>query len=567
MHRPNLLIASAGISLLLSDFAHADSLADQILDGISAIKYGSDSKFALGDSFSVIQPAAPKERCLDFDQEKGVKSDTNGAVASSLRVSMVRNLEEFEKTTNFSFSTSAHAGAKLGSVFDISGDINQNGKFDNFVHNERQSLLIILEAMADQGRDYIWDYKLKEEYAELLKQKKIKEFVARCGTHFIRGVAKKSGVRLTLSLENLTESSKRLISYHFDTTSSGKFGIKELTADAKSTLTTDISDTLKLASNFGKVSYDVQSTGGDGVSTLGKFLKGIDLSKANLEDIRKTVDAIAEASADFTAKNAAPDRYVLVPYAGLDESSIDFDEGRFKTMGLLYKAIIRSDSLLSTYRKYKEQSPAIWSKYFKVYDDKIANLREAIQARYISCKSGGECSTDIPQKIDGLVLDDLFFDGSLAANCPLGNAVISEMNSKTDERFDYISSIQLEWLGQARFTSDIDRAGIEAFRITPDLRVEDLKFNASRQFTLNAASAGRNGNRVLINIAHISPDMEKFFRNKIVDLNYLRDFRKDAARSVYYLKVPLTSGLSVEEVLGYPDMQKCKLVEEQLDVK
>jgi hypothetical protein len=395
-------------------------------------------------------------------------------------------------------------------------------------------------------------------FASLVAAGKIAEFIAQCGTHFIRAVSKRSGLRVTFSITNLSENSKRLISSHFDSTASANATFQAISADAKASLSADIADTLKLASNFGKVTYDVQATGGLGIPTLGKTLKAANLT--NVIDLQKVLDAISEAAADFTRANASPDKFLLVPHPQLKPSDYKFDGNRYEVLGKLYKAILRVDEQAELYSNYRTMDATLWSKYFRVYSDKVVELRTSLLRQYTSCRDRGVCDGDIPTSVDGLILEDITFDGQLRASCPLGNSQKISINPKTASSVQYISAVIIDWAGRLRFFSAIDLNGAEVYRVTPSLTLEKLPFDLRKQITTNPDPKNDDQVRALIALAYFPTDVSKAVVNGDVDANYLNDKRRDAARSIYLIRLPLRAGFQVEEVFGFPDMNGCKIM-------
>jgi hypothetical protein len=558
-----ILIAVTFSLLAGTGASFAAPSVSQILDGLSSIQFDSSTGFALGDTLAVTSPSSPLQRCMDYDQTADVKVDTPGSVSSSMNVYLVKTLDDLERTTNFSFSTSASMGFDFGKALGAKGDTNQNGKLEQFVHNERQSLLLIIEATADQGRDYISDFKLRKKFSDLIAVGKVQDFVAQCGTHFIRGVSKRSGLRLTFNITNLNESSKRLISYHFDSTGSANASMMGITANAKASVSADVSDTLKLASNFGKITYEVQATGGLGIGTLGKTLKAADLS--NLTDFRKIMDAMADATQDFGAKNAAPDKFILVPHPQIKPSDYKFDPKRYDVLGRIYKAVLRVNEQATLYDSYKTANYGLWDKYFRVYTDKIAALKTSLLKQYTNCRDQGKCDEAVPDAVDGLILSDITYNGKLRAVCPLGNAQRARINSQSSSAIEYLSMVTIDWTGQIRFFPDIDINGAELYRITPGLVLEKLPLDVRKQITWEADPRKSDQGRAFVSVAYLTTDVSKAVTNGIVDVNYLTEFRNNAARSIYFIRLPLMAGFQAEEIFGFPEMKGCKVMDEAIE--
>jgi len=279
-------------------------------------------------------------------------------------------------------------------------------------------------------------------------------------------------------------------------------------------------------------------------------------------DVKSVMDAFIEAGGTFTLKNAAPDRFILVPHPQLVATDIKFDPSRYDQMGKIYKALLRVDQQLVIYESYKSKNLPLWEKYFRIYTQKISDARADLLLKYISCGDRGECNAQIPTKIDGITLDDIAYGGEITASCPLGYQQASNLNATTGRQTEYISSIVLAWSGYIRYLDDIDINGLEIYRISPDLEMIKLPFNAGRQLRTRDQTDGTTAAFIMLHRESVDPGAAK--KESDIDLNYLDGIRSNAARSVYLLRFRTTAGVSVDDVLGYPNMKGCKLIDEHL---
>jgi hypothetical protein len=531
-----------------------------ILDGLGVINFDSNSKFAIGDTVSIRSMNAPRERCLIYDPQKDIRNDTEGAVRSQLRLYLVNTYEDFEKEFSFSFSLQASMGANFGNVFGGNVSSTTSGQVDQFLNREKHSLLVILEAQADHGREVINEFSIKQDYKPLLNAANKDEFIQRCGTHFIRGVVKKSALRVVFNVDSLNETTKTVIVSKFAGSASGKGGIQAVSAEAKASFSTDLSQTLKLATKFGKISYEVQGVGGEGIGSLAKTLKGANLSAE--ADVKAIVDAFASAAAEYTLKNAAPDRFIIVPHPQLVPTDIKFDAGRYEQLGKIYKALLRVDEQVSIYNSYKTKNPILFDKYFAIYAQKFSDLRSDLLSKYSNCRDRNECDVRVPLKVDGITLDDIVYDGEITADCPLGNELKQRLNPLNSKTTQFISSIVLGWAGHIRYLDDIDISGVQIYRISPDLEMSRLPFSIQRQWRTRAQEDGKVA--AFVTISRTDIDSATAVKDQSVDLNYLDSVRTDVARSRFLFRFPTAGGISVDDVIGYPDMKGCKLIDENL---
>ncbi|TPI31436.1 hypothetical protein FJ414_22980 [Mesorhizobium sp. B3-1-6] len=547
-------LASAFIAAAMGSVFGQDNLGT-ILDGLSTLEYDSSGPFALGDTVALNELTSPRERCIKYDETANVKFDTKGAVSSKLSLSMIKTYEDLENSLNFSFSLSASMDAGFAGL-SAGGNASSTVKFDSFLKKERSSLVFVIEASADHGREYISDYGIKDEYKSLLDKGDVQGFIQKCGTNFVRAVEKASSLRVIINVSGLNSSSKTMISDAFTSKTDAKANIVSVKASTSATVSTNLADTLKLASKVGKIDVEVQAAGGSGLPSLGKIMKGLDLTDAL--QVKTLFDAMADASSDFTLSNAAPAKFVIQPYPQLKPDDNKFDPKRFVELGRIYKALLRVNDQLDIYQGYKTQNYQLWEKYFRVYTEKAEALRNTLVASYAKCRQKGDCSDDVPSKIDGLLLDDILYEGEFDSVCPRALDIVSAINPKTAIPSKVLSSIGLQWVGGIRYIDQIDTVGIEAYRITPDFVLEKLPFLTHDQYRANEHEDGTTSAAfdVYRRTLHNEDVVDA---NGQLDWNKLDNQRKDVARSVYFLRFRTVAGIQVDEVIGYPDMRDCKL--------
>jgi hypothetical protein len=528
-----------------------------VLDGLSGIPYESNNPFAIGDGVNVNESLSPRERCVEYKPEQ-LLSDTSGSTASGLDINIVRDYDEFQSELKFSLSMFASANANLADIAGGSTSLTGFGKYENFLSREKTSVLLVLNAHADQGRNLITDYSLKAPYQALIDAGKFDEFVKRCGTHFIRGWTRSSSIKVLFTASELDQTAKTIISTTFDSSAKGNFKIADIGGGAETKISSDLSTLLATASKLGKLSHEITATGGLGVPTLGKTLDDVDVSNpTNMKDFLK---GIVAASADFSLANSAPDRFIFAPYPQLEGRQPPQNLGRFDHLGKIYKALMTVDEQLSQYKDYKTRDFVIWNKYFRVYQEKIAALRQTIVNRYISCRQEGKCDLDFPAKVDGLLLDDILFDGILSVVCPQSFEKQDQLNPNSPVTQVVLSSVIVRWEGQMRYLDDIDLQGAELEQLTPDLKLVKLPFDIAAQLrTTENPDKTTSG---FITVHREQVDQTKLYKDGKLDFDYVSSVRRTAARSIYIIKLPTNSGIDVESVMGYPNMAGCKVLTE-----
>lgn len=524
---------------------------DDLIDGISSIPYDSQLPFAIGDTLHVNDLSAPRVRCIEYE-ETDIKTDSQGSISGTMRLRLVQSFRDLER--DFKFSFSAHAAAKA-SVLDIgsgSSSLTGFGKFDRFMKSQHDSMMLVLDIQSNYGRRLIEDYSLDDDAQALLEANDVKGFVDRCGTHFVRGFRQEAGVKVIFFLEGLNTQAKSLIQTKFASMSKASGGFDGISAEVESKISTDLSYLTNLITKFGSVSGEVSVVGGSGVETLTQLVSGMTFSP---QDFSKLFAAIKEAGEDFYP---APTSLIVVPFPNVPAVAENvFDPNRYAKMGEIYKALLRVDNELSVYEGYKTQNYGLWNRYFRVRHEELDALRLDLATAYKACKQEGECSFDVPATVQGIYLSDLIEGVRLVGECAYGLSGSESVNDVSIVDSNLLSSVTVRLGGTMNFAGDVDPNGMQLFRITPELALERLPFRVSQQYRSQRISDSQD--RVYISLFREYVEPAKAIVDGAVDWDYLQSKRRHAARSVYLIKIPMSSGLEVEEVLGYPNMRGCLL--------
>ena len=122
----------------------------------------------------------------------------------------------------------------------------------------------------------------------------------------------------------------------------------------------------------------------------------------------------------------------------------------------------------------------------------------------------------------------------------------------------YVSSFLINWKGQVRYLPDLDVAGTEAFRITPDLKTEKISFRPDNYMRFRTNDDQTTD--LFISVYAQAVDPQKAIKEGSVDYSYLMDQRKEVARSIYVIRFTFKNSMTVDQPLGMPDMSACQLV-------
>lgn len=525
------------------------------VDGLSQLSYDAKGPFAIGDSVDSLDLSLPKQRCINY-QQKDVISDTSGSTSSKLSVQLVRSYDDAQRKLNFSYSYQASAKVDFAKIVSGESSLTASGSYERFFREEHDSVLLIVEAFAEHGRDYIENYPLQDKYQKLIDARQFVDFQQQCGTHFIRGVTRVSRLRVAFTFSNLTKTSKDIISQSLGSSGGVTMGINALSAGGKTEMSSNLSVALGAGSKLGKVSYDVSATGGVGVATIGKLLAGANL--ASSEDISKLLDGIVAATSDFTRTNSAPEQYILIPYPETVSVAPPFNTQRYDKLGELFRALLRIDAQREIYSQYQKDDAKLWAKYFQPYALKLNDARKLVLDAYASCRRDGKCDAKLPTQVDGIFLQDILANGQLNATCPLSYAAKDSPNAVSSTPLKFVSSFLIDWKGQIRFLDDLDIAATELLRIGPDLKVEKITFRPD----LYARFRGNNdgSSTLFLSVYARSVDPAKAVKDNQVDYSYLMEERKDVARSIYVARFTFKNSLTLDQPLGMPTMSQCILV-------
>jgi hypothetical protein len=214
-------------------------------------------------------PSVAKNRCYGDFKKSDIQPDIPGAVKSTLSFNFIRDFNEFDNLFKVSYNLEASGSVNVASLLSGESSLHSFGSFEDFLKNDSDTALIVIEAYAEHGRDLLNNFNLAQTpYGDLLDHKKYSEFRALCGTHFIQGWNKRSSIRVIYKVENLDRQSKIILENTMQGSAGAKVGISDLSGSAKTTISGALSNTLSLASKLGKVSANVEAQGGKGIGTI-----------------------------------------------------------------------------------------------------------------------------------------------------------------------------------------------------------------------------------------------------------------------------------------------------------
>jgi hypothetical protein len=525
-----------------------------LLDGLTQLDYSSTSPFALGDGLSSLNLSQPRERCIQYEPTD-LAEDTAGAVTTRLRAFLVRDHRDLSTEFNYNYSVQATASATVAKILSGESSLTNTGRFEAFFRSQRQSLMLVVEASADHGRRMIGGYQLQPTIQSLVNERNFAEFERRCGTHFLRGVQRRSTLRIVFHLSDLDQTMRSTIASTWMSSNKGSLTVEAATATARTELSSSISLALTLASRSGRVSTQVEASGGSGIATVGKLIEGLQVTSVN--DIQRLVSGVVDAAKDFTAANAAPGQFIVVAYPQLP-SLPAFDNVRFDALGVIYSKLLRVDEQLEEYRTYRTEAPTLWERYFRPYQERMEALRNDLVLAYRMCLSGGTCTSSTPDVVDGVFLSNVITSGVLRADCLRTSTVEEAINIASPTVIQVLSSLTLLLRADLRFYDHLDVLGTEVFRLTPDFTRESIPFRPNEFMRVSDATGEMR--RLFATVYSRALDPREVTTDGRVDYAKLSAIRDDVARSLYVIRFALSNGRRIEQVLGFPDMRGCTLV-------
>ncbi|CAN7504661.1 hypothetical protein [Neorhizobium tomejilense] len=530
------------------------------LDGLTKISFGRESALTIGDAVDVIDPSVPKERCVKYASDQ-IAEDSPGAVESKISYRFIKNIDQFENTFKLNYSVEATSSANFAKIISGESTLKNFGTFENFLKRDKGSALIVIEATALHGRDFIRDFELKDDFKALIAARNFKEFRARCGTHLVRGWNRKSSLHVIIEIDNVSEEAKIAIENTMGGSAGGTVNVADVIgASGKVSASTTIANTLRLASQVGKVSARVESVGGTGIGTLAGIVNGGNLTDPNF--ITNLMNAIATTAKDFTKANAPPDQFILITHPQVNAGVVEFDEVDFDKLEKIYKSLVRVDQRVELYRRYRDTDYNLWANYLRITSEKVSLLRDTLVNMYQRCRNNGDCSGMVPATIDGLILDDLLTAGNFEMQCIHSYPFEDKVNEQVLDSFNYLSSIAVIWKGKVNFLKSIELDTARVSMITPDFKMSVVPFEPNNKQRMRPESDGNSG-RLYLDIYRETVDPRVVIKDNQLSLDALREIRRKVAQSVFVIRYQSLDGHDLEQTLGRPGIDRCPITDKE----
>lgn len=519
-------------------------------DGLT-IPYSVTGTHALGDGVNILSPAAQVAECVSYSTPQ---PDTAGAYQSRSEMSVLSTFDSLRRETQLDLGYQTTGKISAG-VFSANSSFKATGKFGDVSDRESKSLVVMFTANADHGRDVLVNYDLKPEYKTLLATNP-DEFRRRCGTHFIRAVHKISDVSIFVTFSGLSESGKNSLETSLEQTVGGGVQINKISGEGSTTLTANYKRIVDFAKRSSRVSVKVFAHGGTGTGVI--LPTGTDPS-----DLGAIASALSTYSSGFTAANAAPWEYIVLPYTVFGAPPTPFNPELLTKIGKLTEQLLRVNDALKTVAGYRPAMGASFDRYFAPMQGKLQALRDNLMATINACASGGQCEGgDSDLLSDYVFLGDVFSKAATEASCSFqkSSALLQRRDLASNPRI--LESITINLAATAPFYDVLDFASLKLSRLGRDFQLEDVTPGFSG-FALSRTPAGAPkrlfGSIYFRNLrSRETLSVEAGTKNVIVDQAALSDRREEVLGSMYLVEVGGPGGLRYGFNLGFPDRSACK---------
>lgn len=273
--RAIILLIVLLVQLSLSTSSFAWSPADP-----NFYSYYPRSILSLGIGFSPNDVSQAKIRCINYE----VAAAETGALNTEFRSYVVADSESFKKAIQLDAKIDAsilsfHGGASIG--------LTEDQLFS------QDSITVVLVAGTEFGRITMKSVSLTDSASALLKDGA--QFEKTCGSRFTAIERRGATVWAIVNIRNISQESLSRIKAG----ASGGGGIGAFSANLSASLDQEI----KSASNSGRLSIQVEATGGAGFIGLGDLVSSMGTSSSSLTQIQSALGTYIKT---FTSQTSAP---------------------------------------------------------------------------------------------------------------------------------------------------------------------------------------------------------------------------------------------------------------------
>lgn len=521
------------------------------------VPYSSESSHAPGDAISIAFPYAPLGRCITFKSED-VQWDTGGAISSEGKIALKSQSDENKRTTNIALGFQTSGKIKAG-IFSANSKFDTDISTESFRQDAASTITLEFSASADYGRRMIRDFKVDPTVPSFATN--LSDFLARCGTHFIRGERRASNLTILVRISTSSQQGKDALTARLTRTLGGGVSIKAITGEAGATFTATYKSIIEYAKRAGQVSVEYRASGGPGIAAAGASAKIMDPADfAALSAIASNVSSL------FTQDNSAVTSYLLQPNTSFGAPSVTFDLSRIEQIGTLTRRLIMLSEAAERYDVLETNQPTVYTKYFKSFGDKVDVARAELVQLINNCSAGGSCAPPQSNILNDLLfLEDLFSDVQVSLTCQYQPAdmIVPVVNSPS-ETPEVLETISLNVSGRSRHAALIDFTSTSVSRLTIDnvLLDETAGFSGFAVSSPDATGEARVFGTVFS--ANIVPKeairYDAGARKYIIDTSELQRRREEILGSAFLVFAPGPNGVKSSYDIGFPPRQDCPVL-------
>jgi hypothetical protein len=371
-----------------------------------SFKYDPDLSIRLGAGVDELRPLVKKLDCLM--DTSGVQADsTDGVVSTAFSMKVIESYTDLINELNM--DTKIAASVKFGGY---SASASVESKFDEYGKDTDHSIIIMIKAESLNGRKMLKDDSaLKPVYESLIAQGNHKEFMRRCGTHYIDSEVHKSVVVAMIKVSDLSNESKKTIERTYKASLEDNSGSSQGSVSVEHHFKKFMSKTSKL----GKVSMEIFGLGGGGIKTLSGLMNNFDRS-----DLKSIMQGLSHYVEGFDPSKSAPVSYSAKSYE-LHGLVKPYEMGNYwDNLSKAYLLHVKNEFRLKQLQKIVENGnrDQTFNNYYTYRWQEVSSQQQELKVMIEACFAKPECKS-VPKVTEIPVIwpQDAITGTSLSAAC------------------------------------------------------------------------------------------------------------------------------------------------------
>lgn len=553
--------------MMLRSFARASTLAVTLAvstaavaqandAGVETLPYSARGASTLGDSININAPGATLGPCIAFAAQN-ITWDTEGALQTKATLKILSASDKEKRDVDLSLGYQTTAKIKAG-VFSGESEFEWTGTSSTMRESESTSLSLAFTAASDYGRRLLTQFSLTPEM-ENLRKVDPEAFVARCGTHFLRGERRYSDVSLVIQISGMSRQGKDALETKLKTMIGGGVVYEGLDTSAKSTLTASYKKIVEWSQRSATVEARLTAEGGPGIDAASALARA-----TSPTDLAALGDIVSTVAKGFTQGNSTIRNYILLPNTNLGGQPVSYDVDRIVKIGRLTRQLISVNDALAQIKEYQKNIPDIFEKYFVDQDRRLRVTKAELVQRINQCAANGACSvTDSELTRDFVPLETLFSNASLKTVCTYQKAdhFLTVPNGVVSP--DVLEAISIEIRGDIPHYDAVDFTSLKIFKMAKDFVVEDVTPGFSKLSFSQPRGTTREAFGTLYTHNLKPKDLIRYDttnRAVVIDAIELTERRDQVLSAMFNMEAKGPSSRPITFSAGFPDRQGCPLI-------